>query len=265
MRKSIFFTGFIICLFSFAAAQTPGFYLIFGSRDGSTVDVYLDDLIELRAWLATPSYFDIDSNGIQDTINFAHIPLATHDSVIPSRDGGILYSPFIYWDDVSFTDISHPQPGYTNQSLLGFEVCVGWFCRPLNTYEDTLNVFSFYMRTANDSSLIGQTVCPLIEGFDSANGGILYGMQDGVTPIIPSQTFSCLYFVEYLAGDANGSGSVDGLDVIYLVNYFKGFGPPPDPFLGGDANGDCIVNGMDVIYLVAYLKGGPAPFLGSCH
>ena len=68
----------------------------------------------------------------------------------------------------------------------------------------------------------------------------------------------------YLPGDANNSGEVNGLDVIYLVSYLKGNNPPPDPYLAGDANGSCDVNGLDVTYLVAYFKGGPAPFTGQC-
>jgi hypothetical protein len=68
----------------------------------------------------------------------------------------------------------------------------------------------------------------------------------------------------YIPGDANNSGAVNGLDVIFLVNYLKGNGDPPDPYLGGDANGSCTVNGLDVTYLVSFLKGGDPPFAGSC-
>lgn len=71
--------------------------------------------------------------------------------------------------------------------------------------------------------------------------------------------------LDYLPGDANGSGDVNGLDVIYLVNYFKGLGPVPYPIERGDANGDCAVNGLDVVYLVNYLKGGSAPLFGDCR
>jgi hypothetical protein len=61
-------------------------------------------------------------------------------------------------------------------------------------------------------------------------------------------------------GDANLSGTVTGLDVIFLVNYFKGRGPSPDPLLAGDSNGSCITTGLDVTYLVRFFKGiGPAP------
>ena len=72
--------------------------------------------------------------------------------------------------------------------------------------------------------------------------------------------------VPFIPGDANGSGDVNGVDVSYMVNYLKGFGPPPpDPILRADANGNCQVNGVDVVYLVNYLKGiGPAPVMGNC-
>jgi len=60
-------------------------------------------------------------------------------------------------------------------------------------------------------------------------------------------------------GDANGSGSLNGLDVIYLVAYFKG---GASICLGclcqGDVNNSGNVNGLDVTYLVAYFKFGGA-------
>jgi hypothetical protein len=61
-------------------------------------------------------------------------------------------------------------------------------------------------------------------------------------------------------GDANGSGSLNGLDVTFLINYFKG---GPSICLGcpceGDANNSGAINGLDVVFLVNYFKGGPAP------
>ncbi|OGC91399.1 MAG: hypothetical protein A2W25_04515 [candidate division Zixibacteria bacterium RBG_16_53_22] len=71
---------------------------------------------------------------------------------------------------------------------------------------------------------------------------------------------------QYVAGDANGDGAVNGIDVIYLVGYLKGFVPAPEPILRADANGSCSVNGLDVVYLVSYLKGtGAPPFYGECR
>ena len=74
------------------------------------------------------------------------------------------------------------------------------------------------------------------------------------------------YGPSYLSGDANNNGEVNGLDVVYLVNYLKGMGPAPNPLLAADANGSCDVNGVDVTYLVNYLKGlGEEPVMGDCR
>jgi len=82
------------------------------------------------------------------------------------------------------------------------------------------------------------------------------------------------YCDDAVAGDANGSGTVNGLDVMFLNNYFRGGAHPPDSCMcvdedflyhGPDANGSCALNGLDVTYLVSYLQGGPAPFFcASC-
>jgi hypothetical protein len=65
-----------------------------------------------------------------------------------------------------------------------------------------------------------------------------------------------------LPGDANGDGSVNVGDAVYLIAYvFKG-GPPPTPYqlCSGDANCDCAVNVGDAVYIIAYVfKGGPPP------
>jgi hypothetical protein len=257
MGKSIFIAAAVSCLATFVFAQTPGYHCIYGNKNGSTIDVYIDSNIRIALWAATPEN--------DDSVGFLHNPLASDDDHIVSRDSGEAQYPSHICGEFLPPDTNSP-PGYTNQSLIYFfDLGPNPICIPLNTDGDTILLAHYFMRTANDSSLMGQTVCPFVEGINPINGGTLWGLTDGLTEIIPSLYFSCLYFVDYLAGDANGSGSVDGTDVTYLVNYFKGFGPPPEPLLGGDANGDCIVNGVDVVYLVAYIKGGPEPFLGNCH
>ncbi|PKK83833.1 MAG: hypothetical protein CVT49_06770 [candidate division Zixibacteria bacterium HGW-Zixibacteria-1] len=65
---------------------------------------------------------------------------------------------------------------------------------------------------------------------------------------------------EYICGDANGSATINILDVTFLINYLYKAGPPPDPQESGDANGNGSINLLDVTYLIGYLyKGGPAP------
>ena len=89
---------------------------------------------------------------------------------------------------------------------------------------------------------------------------------DGVYWSPYSETWAVFVDVNsgFIPGDANGSGVLNGVDVVYLVNYLKG-GPAPVPLLAGDANGNCEVNGVDVTYLVNYFKGfGPPPIQGDC-
>ncbi len=64
----------------------------------------------------------------------------------------------------------------------------------------------------------------------------------------------------YICGDANGDGTVNVADAVYLISYiFKG-GPPPYSMEAADANADGDVNVGDVVYVIAYVfSGGPAP------
>lgn len=67
----------------------------------------------------------------------------------------------------------------------------------------------------------------------------------------------------FLPGDVNDSGTVNGEDVVYLVNYIKG-GPELLTRFAADVDGSCEVDDLDVSYLVEYLKGGAAPTVGDC-
>ncbi len=72
-----------------------------------------------------------------------------------------------------------------------------------------------------------------------------------------NQVFS---FSMMVAGDANGDGSVDVGDAVYLINYVFRDGPGPDPNELGDANCDAFVNVGDAVYLINYIfRSGPEP------
>jgi hypothetical protein len=84
-----------------------------------------------------------------------------------------------------------------------------------------------------------------------------------VTLVVEEPSSGC----QYVAGDINGNGSANGIDVTFGVAFFKGGTPPPidcnppcvgvaDPFYAaGDVNGNCAFNGIDITFYVAYLKG----------
>ncbi len=63
-------------------------------------------------------------------------------------------------------------------------------------------------------------------------------------------------------GEANNDGTINILDITYLIAYLYKGGPPPTPYrvCSGDPNCDCTVNILDVTYLIAFLyKGGNPP------
>ena len=69
-----------------------------------------------------------------------------------------------------------------------------------------------------------------------------------------------LHEMQYLCGDANGSGTVNISDAVYLIAYIFSGGPAPNPLVAGDANCSGTVNISDAVYLIAYIfSGGPAP------
>jgi hypothetical protein len=73
------------------------------------------------------------------------------------------------------------------------------------------------------------------------------------------------FTTDFIAGDANGDGRLLASDVTYLVMFFAGNVPAPNPYLAGDANGDCQVIGSDVTDLVNYFRMiAPLPVRGDC-
>jgi hypothetical protein len=72
---------------------------------------------------------------------------------------------------------------------------------------------------------------------------------------------------EAYRGDLNSDCLLNGLDVTYMINYFKQMAgyPLPSDIYKADLNGNCAVNGVDVVYLVWFLKGGPAPIDRECQ
>jgi hypothetical protein len=67
-------------------------------------------------------------------------------------------------------------------------------------------------------------------------------------------------FQSFLRGDANGDGTIDIADVVYLINYLFVNGPSPEPLETGDCNCDEVVDIADVVYLINYLFiSGPPP------
>lgn len=64
-------------------------------------------------------------------------------------------------------------------------------------------------------------------------------------------------------GDANGDGSINISDAVFLIAYIFASGEAPNPMAAGDANGDGTVNISDAVFLIAYIFAhGAAPSPG---
>jgi len=246
MLRRFIIPFFVLLLPSIALAQPDPaeFQLIFGNPDGSPLHVGIGELIEVPMWGRTPIG--------PDTIISMYNSLSADGMAIAEQDSGQCPDTFAVFgvDDCPVTPISPYMLRFGPQFY---------------TNGDTVYICSFLMTTVDNPDFIGQTLCPFSNGCHPS----IWGNQDGTRQVEPTMTFGCLYFayLEFVPGDANGNGEVNGVDVAYLVNYLKGFGPPPpEPILQADANGNCQVNGVDVTYLVNYLKGlGQGPIRGDCQ
>jgi CubicO group peptidase (beta-lactamase class C family) len=66
-----------------------------------------------------------------------------------------------------------------------------------------------------------------------------------------------------LAGDANGDGTVNLLDITYIIDYIYNDGPDPILMEQADPDQSCFINILDITYLINYLyRGGPDPLWG---
>jgi hypothetical protein len=64
----------------------------------------------------------------------------------------------------------------------------------------------------------------------------------------------------FVCGNADGAGTADIDDVVFLINYIFAEGPPPDPIESGDPDCSGGVDIDDAVYLIAYIfSGGPEP------
>ncbi|HBZ00339.1 MAG TPA: hypothetical protein DEO84_03355, partial [candidate division Zixibacteria bacterium] len=179
------------------------FHTIFGNRDGSAMSVRPGDTINVPVWGATSP----DSEDLIDSVTIMHIPLASNDAYIVSRLGGYFPDTLVgRWDDRSFLipDPNSPSAGKTSQSMLG----LAWLTDPRDpenffyTGGDTVLICMYRMVVTSNQAYGGQTICPFQQGHNNANGGLYWMMQDGLSSVVPTQTYGCLYF------DSTGQPSI---------------------------------------------------------
>ena len=72
-----------------------------------------------------------------------------------------------------------------------------------------------------------------------------YKVNQGFWQNFTSSTCNC--------GDANGDGTINISDAVFLIQYIFAHGAAPTPLCQGDANGDGTVNISDAVFLIQYI------------
>jgi hypothetical protein len=139
------------------------------------------------------------------------------------------------------------------------ETTFGWYVddiSPLDFFEQT----TMLADAAVDTSLFVE---------DLVRGNYYYQVrardaENQISPPSSPQLVHCSEGItcDWLVGDADGNGSYDIDDVVYLVAYIFSGGPAPTPNSIGSGDADCNdeIDIDDVVYLVAFIfSGGPSP------
>lgn len=96
------------------------------------------------------------------------------------------------------------------------------------------------------SSTVGQIVSQ--QGTSGVHK-MIHGFQQNFSTTVPC-----------LCGDADGSGSYDISDVVFLIAFIFSSGQAPNPSCLGDADGSGSIDISDAVYLISYIfSSGSAP------
>ncbi len=202
---------------------------------------------------------DVNSNGYFSNFSIPGNPMTTFIAV--------------FWNDLIIGDDYSEQGAiYRYISPSGDSAVIEWYhVGNFNSSADTMTTFQVILTSWGDikmqylndgitgleqSALIGvnATGCdaePYVENGYPEESVITDGM---------AVEFDSGLAEPVMAGDANSDGSINLLDLTYLINYLYKSGPPPNPFESGDINCDEAVNILDITYLINFLyKDGSDP------
>jgi hypothetical protein len=89
---------------------------------------------------------------------------------------------------------------------------------------------------------------------------VLGQSSNGFSGAVTTGFLSVSLTPDYLPGDADGSGTIDISDAVFLIRYIFGGGLPPIPLASGDADCSNTVDISDAVFLISYIfRGGSAP------
>ncbi|MEW5922537.1 MAG: dockerin type I repeat-containing protein [Candidatus Zixiibacteriota bacterium] len=151
-------------------------------------------------------------------------------------------------------DIIHFYSGASQDSVIGFYDTYYWVVDDPNLPAITNTIYP------GDSIVMEMKVTFTQGGAFSLpmHTTVFYGNQTGY--FATANSISISVGTGSLCGDSDNNGTINLLDVIYLIKYLYKGGPEPSPINNSDVNASGGVNILDVVYLLNYLyKNGPGP------
>ncbi len=118
-------------------------------------------------------------------------------------------------------------------------------------------VLSLFFSIASSATL-SQTVNIGLDGYMSHFPTFYTSLVD-YAPVLSAGMVT----LNFVCGDASGDGSVNLIDILYLVDNVYSGGPAPVPFSAGDVVSDGVINLLDILAVVnsVYFGGGEL----NCH
>ncbi len=142
----------------------------------------------------------------------------------------------------------------------------GWVDKAYSQQLDAMGGVPPYVWSDVNGGLVGTGLTLSIDGLLA--GTPSYAEQIDFTARVLDQdsdsSTSSFSFTVYMNGDADGSGTINISDAVYLIAYIFAGGPAPSPAGRGDADCSDSINISDAVYLIAYIfSHGPAPCVES--
>ncbi len=173
--------------------------------------------------------FRLVSGGVTDLYSNSRVTDGNWHHIAATRDGATRVTK-LYVDNVLEASMMQ---SHASGFAAWAPMSIGW----LNT-----GAFYYYNGIVDEVALYNRALDPREIGAHYANGMLGLG------------------YCEFTCGDANGDGSIDISDVVFLISYIFANGPAPAPLLAGDANCDLAIDISDAVYIIQYIfSGGPAP------
>jgi len=250
-------------------APADGELSFFGYLDDSDEEIKIETCV--GAGYESPYWFDDFQNYLTEA---AGNPYDFHFYNSANNEGFILSNPIpgnsLQQEDINLSPVSWPSKpvGFDGIAVAGPAIELTWDAVAGNTYH-------IYRReaTSGGSFFRIDDVSGSLDNPGVSGGSFIDYDVDGITDyhylIIAEDesrnlglhsNYISVPSVQFMCADANSDGTVNILDIVFIINYKYKDGPEPVYLESCEVNGDGKINILDVVYILNYkYKEGPPP------